>query len=210
MKIPLFWTIVILFFVPCNTSAQNNYENNPHIYYNMKDTLGNNPPHVQQLPILELIDSVIIDSLSQYIKNAKINGYGQFEDSNGIYITMGLSYEYNDSNSIYVYISAIENYYLHDNMTKIYESINHFRDDGCKNIFLGVFYYGDFLVMVETYQFVCQEELSRFFANSNEVMTLKLYRETPPKSIGNGINPSLFFPIPLSDKKNYQYPWGPR
>jgi hypothetical protein len=176
----------------------------------MKDTLGNYPPHVMQLPILELIDPVIIDSLGQYIKDAKTNGYGQYEDSNGIYITMGLGYETEDSNNLYIYISAIENYYLQNNMTKINESINHFAKEGYKRLFFGAFYLERILVIVNTYQYVSQEELSLFFVNTSEVITLKLYRETPPRSIGNGINPSLYFPIPLRNKKNYQYPLAPR
>lgn len=206
MRTITFIALLGLCFVSSNAVAQNNHIDNPLIYYNMKDTSNSTPPIVCRLPILELTDSIVMDSLQQYVKDARKNGYGQFEDSNGVYITMGFGYNLDDTANIYIYISAIENYYLQDNMTRIHESINHFAKDGYKEYFLGAFYIENILVIAHTHQYVCQAELSRFFTEQNDMITLKLYKEKPQRSIGNGLNPSFYFPVPLTDKNNYKSP----
>lgn len=205
MKTRTFVALVVFYIVSSGAIAQNNFGDNPLIYYNMRDT-NNSISLVCQLSILELTDPLVMDSLQQYVKDARKHGYGQFEDSNGIYVTMGLGYNLDDTSNIYIYISAIENYYLQDNMTRIHESINHFAKDGYKEYFLGAFYIENILVIVHTRQYVSQAELSRFFTKQNGMITLKLYKEKPQRSIGNGINPSVYFPIPLNDYKNYKSP----
>jgi hypothetical protein len=205
MKTRTFIALIIYYIVSPSAIAQNNFDDNPLIYYNMRDT-NNSVPFVCQLPILELTDPIVTDSLQLYIEDARKNGYGQFEDSNGIYLTMGLNYELDDTANIYIYISAIENYYLQDNMTRIHEAINHFAKDGYKEYSLGAFYAENILVIVHTRQYVSQAELSRFFTKQNDMITLKLYKEKSQRSIGNGINPSFYFPIPLNNNKNYKSP----
>lgn len=68
-----------------NVHSQNNYPSEYPLYYNFKDTITNQCKASVALPVLQVTDSALQDSLEQYIDTALKKGYGQYEDSNGAF-----------------------------------------------------------------------------------------------------------------------------
>ena len=149
----------------------------------------------------------IMDSLIRYSDEALSNGYGKYADSNGIYFSLDIGMEANDSSHLYILINARQNYYMYSNL---FESLNHsnqFYPEGYRNYIMGGFMHNHYLVIVTTNQVVPYTEIDQcFFIESDLFYDICVCAENPLKKYGDGINPSIYFKISLLDNANYSSP----
>lgn len=189
-----------------NIFGQNNHPEQYPLYYNLVDTSTSRFKETVRLPIYLIRDQALQDSLDYYIKIALDNGYGRYEDSNGVFFYVSLSTYEPDTASMQICIRASENYYLYE---FVIPSINHnnlWRPKDYWDYYLGAVLYSNYIVLILTDYRQSQEELDVFFLRTHDSIILRLYEEDPKRSIGNAIEPSLDYSVPLVNPNNYKSP----
>lgn len=189
-----------------NVFSQNNYPSEYPLYYNFKDTITNQCKASVALPVLQVTDSALQDSLEQYIDTALKKGYGQYEDSNGVFFSIGLTTYEPDTVSIHISINAAANYYLYEYIVSSIDHINKWAPKDHWEYWRGVIPYGKYIILVITTFRLPQEELDEYFKETGDAITLCLFEEVPIRSVGNGIEPGLYYSAPMTNPRNYKSP----
>ena len=193
-----------------NVHSQNNYPSESPLYYNLKDTITSQWKESVVLPVLQIVNPALRDSLDRYISVALENKYGQYEDSNGVVFTIGLTTYEPDTTNIHVDIGVRMNYYLYE---YIVASVNHSNRWAPKDYWwyiLGIVPYRQYIVYVTTNYRLPREELEVYFTKTEDSVVLRLFEEKPIRSVGTGIEPGLYYSVPLIDPGHFKSPQWPR
>ena len=198
--------IIFLFFsvIFYTGYPQNNHNYDVYTYYNVKDTINATKKQPQKIPVFELVDTQLMDSVTTYLTEIKNNGYDKIEE-NGVYIRINLYYAPDDSTSIYVGIKSLLNYFLNFNLsTDAYMWRNAFLPVGYKKYLYGCIVIDDFIVIIDTEEYIREQELLRFFSPTDKFVEIHLF-DGPEKKTDNFI-PSKYFSIHLVSQTNYVSP----
>lgn len=209
-------TIFFFSFFENYMFSQNNYIDNPKIYYNLRDTTNSIYRGSVTVPMLILIDDELKDSILYLInKIHPMAESGWVSDSNGFFISTLLCYmpEDEDTNNMHILLQGLPNYYMNSYISdEAYESINHFFVPESHHVYcLGCFYCNGYLVHVISHRYIQPQETERFFLTSNDFLTFRIYEESPLKMSSNSASLGSKKVIkPLFNQRNYVSPIWPR
>ena len=190
-----------------NAYAQNNLPQTLFEYYNLKDTSLARKMAEITIPMLEIKNTAVLDTLRDYASEAILNRYGQHEDSNGIYFLVDFSNLPDDSTAMYILIFAGMNYYMHSHLITTRNS--GLEPPSHKKDIVGGAWYGPYLVIFSAKRYIPTAEISRFLSETGDSIHLHIYEERPQRAI-HDYPRSRLFSVPFSNINSYVSPVWPR
>lgn len=202
-------TLFVSVIMNSQVLSQNCNNDNPYIYYNLFDTINTTQQSTIEVPLMDIVDSSLLDSLIQYIHSIEKNDFIEI-DSNGIFFHLSLGYHNVDTTHIMVYIATYYNYHMFDyEGGRAYDHLNLWRPENYKKFLYGCALCEGYLICISTDRTVNMQELSRFVRPQKETMTLRLFESPGFKEIFNTLPNKLYY-MDMVNPNNYVSPVFPR
>lgn len=191
----------VLFFNICH--SQNNYKDNPMVYYNLKDTINNRDKGTMLVQLYDIADKELLDSLRLYIKEMEESGEC---DTDGVFIYFDIGYT-EDSNNLWgVFITSANHNMYYALGGGEFEKINWCSPDYYKVYLYGCCIYNEYLVTIVTNRYVSEIELSNLFLKKEEKVFLRLFESNTIKTELKYYRMTKPVKKKIMDKKHYVSP----